>query len=218
MRKYILAALASAAVAAPAIAAPTPTIQFTQGSYGIPSSTTAQIFRTFEANQGFVVGNNAGPGAAGDVRIAQGTTPGLSVNPDNNSDQYLSIENGSYTVGFAQAVQVFSFVLGSLDSYNSVQLFFADGTNTLFTGRQIIGQANTGGPNFNDAGRVTFDLGGQAGITSAIFASPQAAFELDDFASAVPEPATWGMMILGFGVVGSQLRRRRRSEGTLAAG
>ena len=31
---------------------------------------------------------------------------------------------------------------------------------------------------------------------------------------AVPEPATWGMMILGFGVVGASLRRRRSSVRT----
>ena len=29
-------------------------------------------------------------------------------------------------------------------------------------------------------------------------------------ADAVPEPATWGMMLLGFGALGWQLRRRRR--------
>ena len=29
------------------------------------------------------------------------------------------------------------------------------------------------------------------------------------FATAVPEPATWGMMILGFGLVGGSLRRRK---------
>ena len=29
-------------------------------------------------------------------------------------------------------------------------------------------------------------------------------------ATAVPEPATWGMMLLGFGALGWQLRRRRR--------
>ena len=29
---------------------------------------------------------------------------------------------------------------------------------------------------------------------------------------AVPEPATWALMILGFGVVGSALRRRRRTQ------
>ena len=34
---------------------------------------------------------------------------------------------------------------------------------------------------------------------------------------AVPEPATWALMILGFGVVGAALRRRRRSSSSEAA-
>ena len=34
--------------------------------------------------------------------------------------------------------------------------------------------------------------------------------------AAVPEPATWGMMLLGFGVMGVSLRRRRRSLPSLA--
>ena len=33
---------------------------------------------------------------------------------------------------------------------------------------------------------------------------------------SVPEPATWGMMLLGFGVMGVSLRRRRRSVQVLA--
>ena len=33
---------------------------------------------------------------------------------------------------------------------------------------------------------------------------------------SVPEPATWGMMLLGFGVMGVSLRRRRRSLPSLA--
>ncbi len=31
-------------------------------------------------------------------------------------------------------------------------------------------------------------------------------------AAAVPEPATWAMMLLGFGVIGTSMRRRRRSS------
>lgn len=34
-------------------------------------------------------------------------------------------------------------------------------------------------------------------------------------AAAVPEPGTWAMMLLGFGVVGSSMRRRRRVAGNL---
>jgi hypothetical protein len=33
--------------------------------------------------------------------------------------------------------------------------------------------------------------------------------EIRGFLIAVPEPATWGMMILGFGIAGAALRRRR---------
>lgn len=31
---------------------------------------------------------------------------------------------------------------------------------------------------------------------------------------AVPEPATWGMMLLGFGAIGFAMRRRKQAEGT----
>jgi hypothetical protein len=35
--------------------------------------------------------------------------------------------------------------------------------------------------------------------------------------SAIPEPATWGMMILGLGMIGAGLRMRRRQLGDLSA-
>jgi len=37
---------------------------------------------------------------------------------------------------------------------------------------------------------------------------------IQDSVSAVPEPATWGMMLIGFGLVGLQLRRRTVKEVT----
>ena len=36
-------------------------------------------------------------------------------------------------------------------------------------------------------------------------------FTYEPAASAVPEPATWGMMIAGFGIMGAAMRTRRRS-------
>jgi hypothetical protein len=33
---------------------------------------------------------------------------------------------------------------------------------------------------------------------------------------AVPEPATWGMMIIGFGAMGSAMRARRRANALVA--
>jgi len=46
--------------------------------------------------------------------------------------------------------------------------------------------------------------------------SPRSNFTFDDIVVAAPEPATWLMMILGFGLVGSQLRRSK-GKATLAA-
>jgi hypothetical protein len=37
------------------------------------------------------------------------------------------------------------------------------------------------------------------------------------FATNVPEPATWGMMILGFGGIGAAIRRRRATAGAVTA-
>jgi hypothetical protein len=34
----------------------------------------------------------------------------------------------------------------------------------------------------------------------------------ESVASVIPEPATWGMMIIGFGLVGASMRRRRQSS------
>ena len=42
------------------------------------------------------------------------------------------------------------------------------------------------------------------------------AYEILGVVTAVPEPATWAMMIIGFGVVGTVVRRRRSSAGAPA--
>lgn len=212
----VLAAGAAIAAAAPAQAAPT--IYFVQGSYAEPAYTTATVFQSFEsapANTAYTAGTNEA--VSGTVNVMSGTVPGLSVDPTPSGvggNNYLDIVNGSYSYAFTTPVQFFSFILGSLDTYNSLKLTFSDNTSQIFTGAQIVGQPvvfNSTG-NSGTAGRVAFDVGGGAGITSATFSSTQAAFEIDALASAVPEPATWGLMILGVGMAGAQMRGRRRSK------
>ncbi len=46
------------------------------------------------------------------------------------------------------------------------------------------------------------EFGSLAGIGAVVDFTPAAT-------AAVPEPATWGMMILGFGAIGAATRRRR---------
>lgn len=63
------------------------------------------------------------------------------------------------------------------------------------------------------AGLQTLSLN-RSGLTSiSIAANPYEWWQIDNFtvgsAAAVPEPATWAMMIVGFGGIGTTLRRRR---------
>ena len=46
---------------------------------------------------------------------------------------------------------------------------------------------------------------------------PQALFAINGATSAVPEPATWAMFLLGFGAVGWQTLRNARRKGAVAA-
>lgn len=58
--------------------------------------------------------------------------------------------------------------------------------------------------NFVGAGNGSFNVGGEMlGLQSTSLTQTSAA------ASAVPEPATWGMMLIGFGAIGASLRGRR---------
>jgi hypothetical protein len=69
-------------------------------------------------------------------------------------------------------------------------------------------------------GNGQFNLGGwrngQNVSFNAYFAMERATWSLDAAAGAVPEPATWAMLILGFGAVGAGLRTRRRARTALA--
>jgi hypothetical protein len=62
-------------------------------------------------------------------------------------------------------------------------------------------------------GFTSFDLSGFTGLSKVTFSSPKG-YGLDNLvvtasSSAVPEPAAWALMILGFGGAGAALRRRR---------
>jgi hypothetical protein len=223
MRKMLIASAAAlGAMSAPAYAVP---IVFYSSTFAFPATVTPVIFQTF--GSGAADGTSytpAGPtvvppvsfseAKTGTVLLNVGTVPGQFVDPTPGSgptDNYLSVNNGSYTVSFAAPLQFFSFIAGTLDSYNSLTLNLAGGGLLSYTGSQL--QAIAGAvPSFNSnvAGRFSFDMQGGAGIVSAVFSSSQAAFEVDGLAGAVPEPAAWGLMIVGFGAAGMALRVRRR--------
>ena len=73
------------------------------------------------------------------------------------------------------------------------------------------------------------DLGGQApttltfGVTDGLYTDNSGAFSIGVYQllpgaanAGVPEPATWAMMLLGFGAVGAVMRRRDRRQAVAA--
>jgi len=195
----LLGAVAFAAVAPAAYAAPV--ISFAGGS-----GTIAPTLTVFENFDGYAPGTSVGTNTVatnGGARPAFGSTGNYGA----------VLRGGSYTVNFA-AASVFSFVLGSLDRYNTLTLLLADSSSLVYSGGQIIGGGNPAfgdraGPTTN--GVVTFNANGGPKIVGATFASASNSFEFDNLAAGVPEPATWAMMIFGFGAVAGVMRHRRRA-------
>ena len=122
-----------------------------------------------------------------------------------------------------------SFYWGSIDTYNFVDVLGAGGASIFsISGRALPrSNGNQGQPATNRRvnatnRRVNFVAGAGEVITGLRLRSTGIAFEFDNFAAtevlnrgggAVPEPATWAMLLAGFGLVGVSARRRR----TLAA-
>ncbi|HEY9234910.1 MAG TPA: PEPxxWA-CTERM sorting domain-containing protein [Phenylobacterium sp.] len=119
---------------------------------------------------------------------------------------YLDVlAGGSATITFDSLMRSISFNWGSVDSYNTLTIHWSGGDEV------VIGNPG-GGDQSNPSNNGVFfaTVGAGESITGLTFASSQNSFEIDDISgSAVPEPATWAMMIAGFGLAGTALRRRR---------
>ncbi|MDN3275917.1 PEP-CTERM sorting domain-containing protein [Frankia sp. RB7] len=112
----------------------------------------------------------------------------LAAGPSNNNDAVLS---------FINPLSYLSFLWGSPDSYNLLTITTNEHTYTYSPSQALINPVN-GNQDF--AQYVQFQASGGEYITSATFGSGSSnAFEVANFSvTAVPEPATWAMMFLGF--------------------
>ena len=230
-----LIALGLAAAAAPAAAQTTYTTL--AGFQAAAGSTTLETFNsatpTLLAGPGqpTVVGNYTGfqlsTNPNGDyVGIASGTTAG---NIDGTNFVYFSQANptnGQYngdggtgpilTFTFGSAITAFAFDWVDTDPTDAYRIDFSG------PGFTTIGYAN---PPFslNGTGRGFFGFISSSAFTTVTFTQNAAGGVVDPFGidnirtnstfnTGVPEPATWAMMMLGFGAMGAALRRSRKVE------
>jgi len=115
----------------------------------------------------------------------------------------------SPTFGFANPVQDVSLDLGLANAWSAT--FTVSG---YLNGVLIDSVTST----LSDSGKAggtweTFSLAGPVNsvVVTERFTQPGFAFGLDNvrFSAAVPEPASWAMLLIGFGTLGALQRRRR---------
>lgn len=209
MRKILigLAALASASSANAAVL-----VNFVQGASALPSGYT--VFENFDSYTSGQLLAGATNARAFSATVAD-TAARPAFNSTGNFGAALGGAASSFTASFA-ATTGFSFVLGSLDTFNSLTLLFSNGTQQVLNGAQIALGADADGNQVqtDSNGRVYYTThAGDPSIVGARFQSSGYSFEFDDLAalqnSAVPEPTTWAMFLLGFGIVGRAMRSRR---------
>lgn len=144
-----------------------------------------------------------------------GTPTGSTVRKTNLitgfDEAYLQVKGangtnpGSFTQTLATPAQAFSFLFSGLPATGaSLKLNFVGGTSETVNLYTAAGNQTSG--------RLTFhrDGGTNPSITSVVFGAltSNVSYNIDSLASAAPEPAAWGLLIVGFGMAGAALRRR----------
>jgi hypothetical protein len=211
MRKtLILAALSAASLALPAQAAVT--LSAVDGTVPYSGPTGGPLFFDFESAtprwNGAVVTGNAG---------------GIQAQPLGSTGSYASAGPAAGTprvfdltgIGTVAAV---SFIWGSVDTFNTLEVLGSGGVLAMFTGIDANNPANGNqtAPAQNPLVTLSFTGASRTDVTGLRFSSSQNAFEFDNLFVAVPEPSTWAMMIGGFGLLGAAARRARKVRAVYA--
>lgn len=175
------------------------------------------------ANGGFVGGTVVGPGGTiGTItggEIYSSSVSGIAALPTNTTPPINTVgfflaagpDSGTKaTLAFATPVQQFSFLVGSPDTFNSILVLTNNGGPAVSFSLADLGVVPPDG-NQSFAEYVNFFTTGTTVIDDIRFTSlTQNALEVSNFSvSAVPEPATWAMMVIGFLGIGFLAYRRK---------
>jgi PEP-CTERM motif len=182
MKMYLKSAVAAAIVATTAISG--------QAHAALNTCASTDITPNASACAGFFSGNVLS-GNSGDITAQQSALSSIGFAWDGNWNalEKISPLNGSQVINFAQL----------LNGTTYVAFHFGAGQGGPAVGNQ------GGGTAF-----YKFNAGTNLDQFSLIYSASSSAV-LYSTGPAVPEPATWMMMLFGFGLVGSAMRRRKNA-------
>ena len=145
--------------------------------------------------------------------IRTGNIVNLAAAPAFDGTHYEAAEFGNSFTLTGPILKSMSVYIGSLDTYNLITFKGAGGFTQSFSGSALFAPANGNRTSANTNRQFFFTFSAADEVDQVVFSSGKPAFEFDNIyaaVSGVPEPATWTMMILGFGMAGFLLRGERR--------
>jgi hypothetical protein len=155
--------------------------------------------------------------------ITTGSLGGVRAQPLGSTGKYGTVgptDGSPATLDLSSFANISSISLlwGSVDTYNTLELLNrTGGVLASFVGANVTALANGNQTSPFTNPIVTLGISGadQTNIGGLRFKSTSNAFEFDNISiSSVPEPTTWAMLLLGFGIAGMSLRARSRRAGT----
>jgi hypothetical protein len=181
-----------------------------------PGSATNNFINGSGSNGSFAYSSSAGSGLfAGNIPAG---TPTLQASPFGNGDAnrlYLSASGGGGNITLTSQTGLrneLAFLWGTVDAGEFRNRIFTDG-NQAITGDMILAECAAEGFVCVDGQTNVFVkiTGLNAFGSLTVSDAKENSFEFVPLAAAVPEPATWAMMILGFfGIGGLAMRRKRQ--------
>ena len=192
-----------------------------------------QMVTTFDGNDSVHFDASRSNGFA----FYSGDHPGSALAPAGDSSQYVALTAGGrmafdlrqFDTPTTQLSSI-SVDVGSLDSYNFIQIIGLTSTGELDYDNPLLMLNGTQMATEGRDGRLTFGFDDNTQVGAILFGSTGIAFEFDSLAitttqrrgtalvaQPVPEPASWALMLGGFGMVGGAMRSGRKAVVTVPA-
>jgi PEP-CTERM motif len=226
MRKTLLMTTGLAWLALTAVASAAPVVTLT------PGPQDPQYFASEGAGEnGFTLDGITWTDVSGSAATEKGTLPGKYAAPlgmgtsTTTGTTYMAVEGGGTEMAtWATPQTSLSIYWGSIDadvagsaSNGNVNGFSVTIDGYTLTGLDLMAMgAHGNGGQGDPLANQLVTISGLGAFTTVEFATTRNAFEFSLGAAAVPEPATWAMMMLGFAGLGYAAFRRNSKGRALA--